>query len=211
MRLGRLDGLFSEAKALREQGRYETAAGIYTAILTEWKGAAEVCERASASLGEVYMSLRDLRLAERYLKQALSYTPTAANYHYLLGFTYCVGRQWAPARLEFEATLKQDPENPEYLRGLGWVLCNCGRASEGQKYLLQALALAPDDVSILTNLALVYADVREFDKALEYAERAARSAPTNIPVQLVYKVLAGLRDLAHNTHTKGKKQPKRPE
>lgn len=203
--------LFSEIKSLSEEGNYERAVQIYRAILTEWQGHAKVCERASAGLGEAYITLRNLRLAEKYVKQALGYNPLAPRYHYLLGFTYSVDRQWDRARVEFEAALKKDPENPEYLRSLGWVLCNCGRVCKGQTYLLGALALAPDDVSILTNLALVHMDAREFDKALDYAQHAARVAPTNALVQLTCKVLNAIRDFADRTRVRKKQESSRVE
>ena len=120
--------LFSRGEAAVKGGNYESATEIYTTILTNWKANVEACARASAGLGEVYITLRKLRLAEKYVKQALGYDPLAPHYHYLLGFVYSVTRQWDRARVEFEFAVKHDRENPEYLRGLGWVLCNSSRA-----------------------------------------------------------------------------------
>ena len=197
--LPKVEALFSKAEALSKEGDYQTSIEIYSGILTDWKDHAGVCERASAGLGEVYVNLRDLRLAEEYLKQAVGYNPLAPHYHYLLGFIYSVGCQWKSAMIEFEVAVKQEPENSEHLRGLGWVLCNCGKPSEGRAYLLRALVLAPDDVSILGNLAFAYADAREFDKALDYAQRATSIAPTNALVRAVYEVIAGIRHFAENT------------
>jgi tetratricopeptide (TPR) repeat protein len=192
--------LFSKGEAAVKGGNYESATEIYTTILTNWKADAEACARASAGLGEAYIHLGNLRLAERYLQQAVGYRPLVPCYHYLLGFVYSVTRQWDRARVEFEFTVKHDPQNPEYLRGLGWVLCNSSRASKGRQYLHRALALAPDDVSILTNLALAYMDAREFGKALEYAQRAASIAPSNALVQLTLEVVAAVKHFTGNTH-----------
>lgn len=191
--------LFSEVKSALEDGNHQRAIETYGAILTQWQGHVEICERASAGLGEVYITLRNLRLAEKCVKQALGYEPLAPHYHYLLGFIYSVDRRWDRARVGFEVAVKGDPENPEYLQGLGWVLCNSRRVCKGRGYLLRALALAPDDVSILTNLALAHMDAREFDKALDYKQRTARIAPGNALVQLAYEVLAHARDFADNT------------
>lgn len=209
--LAKAEALFTEAKTVSEQGNYQRAIEIYRAILTEWKGHAEVCEHASAGLGEVYIRAMNLQLGEKYVKQALGYNLLAPHYHYLLGFRYSVDRQWERARVEFKVAVNQDPENPEYLRGLGWVLCNSGRASEGREYLLQALAFAPDDVNILTSLAVVHMDTREFDKALDYARRAASIAPTNALVQLTYEVLAGIAHFAENAPCQTKKPAERAE
>ena len=196
------EALFSEAKSALGDSNYQRGIEIYGAILTQWQGHMEICERASAGLGEVYIALRNLRLAEKCVKQALGYDPLAPPYHYLLGFIYSLDRWWDRARVEFEVAVKGDPESPEYLRGLGWVLCNSGRVRKGRAYLLRALTLAPDDVSILTNLALAHMDAREFDEALDYMERAARIAPRNALVQLAYEVLAHVRDFAENTGSK---------
>jgi Tfp pilus assembly protein PilF len=205
------EALFCQVKSALADGNHQRAIEIYRAILTEWKGHAEVCERAIAGLGEVYIRAMNLQLGEKYVKQALGYNPLAPHYHYLLGFRYSVDRQWERARVEFEVAVNQDPENPEYLRGLGWVLCNSGRASEGRKYLLQALAFAPDDINILTSLAVVHMDTREFDKALDYARRAASIAPTNALVQLIHEVLAGIAHFAENALCQTKKPAERAE
>ncbi|MEA3253811.1 MAG: tetratricopeptide repeat protein [Chloroflexota bacterium] len=172
-----VEALRSEAIDYCNRGDFDKAIAIHRDVLTRYKNDDRTCAYSYASIGDIYLTLRKIELAEDYLRKALGYDPLNPKYHYLLGFTYSVSRQWDRAIKELELSVKQQPKEPEYLRGLGWALWSAGKKAEGLKHLDQAVSLAPDNVNILTDLAAAHLGDGHLDAAQEYAERALRVNP----------------------------------
>lgn len=169
--------IWSEAKTHIEQGDYDKAIEIYKYVLIRYGDDDIAVEYANAYLGDIYLTLRQLSLAENHIRKAINCRPDKPGYHYILGFTYSVQRQWSKAIGEFEAALAKEPNNSEYLRGLGWALHRAGDKAKGLAYLHRAIDLAPTNVNVLTDLAAAYLSGLQFHKAREYAEKAVRIAP----------------------------------
>jgi len=174
-----LHTIWSEAKEHIEQGEYDKAIEIYKYVLIRYSDNDIAVEYANAYLGDIYLSLRRLNLAENHIKKAIVYRPDSPNYHYLLGFTYSIQSQWGKAIGEFEVAVDKEPNNSEYLRGLGWAIHCVGDKAKGLTYLYRALDLAPTNVNILTDLAAAYLSDLQFHKAREYAETAVRIDPNS--------------------------------
>jgi len=172
-----LQTLRSEAVSYCKRGDFDKAIAIHMNILTRYKDNDRACSYSYASIGDIYLTLRKLELAEDYLKKALGYDSLNPKYHYLLGFTYSVEKQWNKAIKEFEVCVKQEPKEAEYLRGLGWALWSTGNKEHGLKYLKQAIGLAPDSVNILTDLAAAHLHDGHLDAAQKYAELAVQADP----------------------------------
>ena len=209
-----LEALRSEAISYCEEGKFDKAIEVHKGIIARYKDHAQACEHAYASLGDIYLTLRKLALAEDYLRKAIGYSPLDPQYHYLLGFTYSVNRRWDRAIVEFEFSVKQDPDEPEYLRGLGWAMWNAGNQTEGLNYLHRALVLAPDNVNVLTDLAAVHLSQHDFNRALEYAGQAIRIAPDSALAQEVLDSTRHFQEafesLARTSRKVGAKQAANP-
>jgi tetratricopeptide (TPR) repeat protein len=171
--------IWNEAKEHIEQGNYDKAIEIYKYVLIRYSDDDIAVEYANAYLGDIYLTLRQLNLAEKHIKKAIKYKPDNAGYHYILGFIYSVQSQWSKAIHEFEIAVAKEPNNSEYLRGLGWSIHCAGNKEKGSAYLLKAHKLAPTSINILTDLAAAYLTDLQFNKARQYAERAIRIAPNN--------------------------------
>jgi len=171
--------LWSEAKEHIEQGDYNKAIEIYKYVLVRYSDNDVAVEYANAYLGDIYLTLRRLNLAEKHIKKAIDCRPDNPSYHYLLGFTYSVQCQWGKAIGEFEVAVDKEPNNSEYLRGLGWAIHRAGDKAKGLAYLHRAIDLMPTSVNILTDLAVAYLSDLQFHKAREYAETAVRIDPDN--------------------------------
>jgi len=201
-----LEALRSKAIDYCSKGDFDKAVDIHKDIITKYKDSDEACANSYASIGDIYLTLRKLELAEDYLRKALGYDPLDSKCHYLLGFTYSVSSQWDRAIKEFELSVKQEPDEPEYLRGLGWALCSSGKKAEGLKYLGRAISLAPDNENILTDLAVVYLKNGDPDKAREYAERAVKINPESALAREVLhnilRIMGGLRTIRRSTSEK---------
>ena len=169
--------IWGEAKTHIEQGDYDKAIEIYRYVLIRYSDNDIAVEYANAYLGDIYLTLRKLNLAEKHIKKAVNCKPDKPDYHYLLGFTYSIQSQWGKAIREFEAAVNKEPNNSEYLRGLGWAIHCTGNKAEGLAYLHKAIDLMPTNVNILTDLAVAYLSDLQFHKAREYAEKAIRIEP----------------------------------
>ena len=181
--------IWSEAKDHIEQGNYDKAIEIYRYVLIRYGDNEIAVERANAYLGDIFLTLRQLDLAENHIKKAIRYKPENPAYHYLLGFTYSVKRQWEMAIQEFEVAIDKEPNNDEYLRGLGWAIYSNGDRMRGLAYLHKAIGLVPTNVNILTDLAVAYLSMANISKARDFAERAVEIEPQNTLAQEVMKTI----------------------
>jgi tetratricopeptide (TPR) repeat protein len=172
-----LHAIWSEAKEYIEQGEYDKAIDIYKYVLIRYGDNDIAVEYANAYVGDIYLKLRRLNLAENHIRKASDCSPDNPSYHYLLGFTYSMRREWDKAIGEFQVALNKEPNNSEYLRGLGWAVHISGDKARGLAYLHRAVDLAPTSVNILIDLAAAYLSDLQFHKAREYAEIAVGIDP----------------------------------
>ncbi len=182
-----LSTIWDEARQYIESGNHNKAIEIYKYILVRYGDNAVAVEHANAYLGDLFLTLQKLDLAEDHIKKAINLKPEIPSYRYILGFVYSNKRQWHKAISEFEIAVKKEPNSGEYLRGLGWALYESGDAAKGLASLEKASHLAPDNDDILTDLAVAYLSSVNIDKAKEYAERAVRMDHTNRVAQDVLK------------------------
>jgi len=190
-----LHTIWSEAKEHIEHGQYDKAIDIYKYVLIRYGDNDIAVEYANAYLGDIYLTLKRLDLAENHIKKAIDCSPDNPSYHYLLGFTYSIRSQWGKAIIEFEVALCKEPNNSEYLRGLGWAIHSAGDKAKGLAYLHRAVDLAPINVNILTDLAVAYLSALQFHEAREYAERAMSIDPNS---NLTREVLANIDRFQRN-------------
>jgi len=175
--------IWDEARSHIESGNYDKAIEIYRYILIRYSDDNVAVEYANAYLGDIFLTLRQLDLAENHTKKAIGYKPEKPDYHYILGFIYSVKQQWDKAIQEFQIAVDKEPDNGEYLRGLAWAIYSSGDTTEGLASLEKASRLAPGNAKILTDLAVAYLSSVNIDKAREYAERAICLDPTNALAQ----------------------------
>ncbi len=174
-----IHAIWDEAKTHIEHGNYDKAIDIYKYILVRYSDNDIAVQYANAYLGDVYITIRQLDLAERHIKKAISFNPGDLAYHYLLGVIYGYEARWEKAIRKFRRVVAGDPANAEYLRGLGWALHHAGDKAQGLEYLHRALELAPASVNILNDLAAAYLFDYQFCRAREYVEQVLRIAPNN--------------------------------
>lgn len=182
-----IQSIWDDSRGFIEHGDHDKAIEIYRYILVRYADAPEAVEHANAYLGDIFLTLRQLDVAEDHIKKAINLSPEKPGYHYILGFTYSVKKQWDVAISEFEIAVKKEPNNGEYLRGLAWAIYSSGDVAKGLAYLEKASHLTPANANILTDLAVAYLSSVNIDKAREYAERAARLDSTNAVAQDVLK------------------------
>jgi tetratricopeptide (TPR) repeat protein len=169
--------LWDEAREHIQARRFEQAIEIYKYIILMYPTENIAIEYASAYLADIYLTLRKIDLSREYILKALARNPDKPDYHYLLGFICTRQNRWQESVNEFQIALKSQPENAEYLRGLGWASFNSGDREHGILLLNKALRVKPDDVNILTDLAVSYLGVADFRLARKYTKMALSIDP----------------------------------
>lgn len=178
-----LQSIWDEARASIDQGDYDKAVETYRYILIRYSDEPVAVEHANAYLGDIFLTLRKLNAAENHIKKAIALRPEKPDYHYILGFICSIGCRWDEAIGEFEKALDNDPENGEYLRGLGWAVYSSGDKTRGLSCLEGAHRLQPENANIMTDLAVAHMSSLNVDRAVEYAEQAVAVDPTNAVAQ----------------------------
>ena len=195
--------IWDEAKSHVESGNHGKAIEIYRYILVRYADEKVAVEYANAYLGDIFLRLRQLNLAERHVKKALSYGPEKPGYHYILGFIYSVSRRWDKAIAELGIAVDRKPEDGECLRALAWAIFNSGDQKKGLAYLNKANKLDPTNVKVLTDMAVAHLSMENMIKAREYAQRAVFLAPENTLVREVLMSIEAfdrkLKELARQT------------
>jgi tetratricopeptide (TPR) repeat protein len=184
-----LQSIWDEAKGHIDRDEYDKAVEIYNYVLIRYSDHEIAVGYANAYLGDIFLTTRRLDLAEKHLLKAIALVPSKAHYHYLLGFTYSLREQWRKAVFAFRNSIRLDPDNGEYERGLGWAMFNAGSRAEGISHLFRALELFPLNVHAMTDLAAAMLLMGNLKKAREYAQKALELEPGYMLAQnLIYTI-----------------------
>lgn len=184
-----IQSIWDEAKGHIDRGDYDKAVETYRYILIRYEDNAVAVEYANAYLGNIFLTIRHLDLAEKHLKKAITMAPRNHHYHYLLGFTYSVREQWSKAVTEFRKAIRPGPDNSEYERDLGWAMFNDGNRTEGIGHLYRALELSPSNLHTITDLATAMLMLGNTKKAREYGEKALQLDPGYVLARNLLKTI----------------------
>lgn len=164
-----------QADQLKLQGEHLEAIAICEKILQDDLK----CTEAYEEIGDNYLSLREFEKAIKAIKQALKINPKSANAHYLKGFTHSSLGEWEESVKHLEEADEIQPNHPEILRCLGWSVFHGDNKAKGLILLERSLAMAPDDVLIICDLAVCYLNDRKFDRTIQLLTHALNVEPDN--------------------------------
>ena len=103
----------------------------------------------------------------------LELQPENAGGYYFLGAAYALQGRHEEAIAALQRSIELDPESPTRLVGLAWVYAR-DRQREKALELLKDL---PEQGSTLKEIAIVYGELGELDRAFEYLDRAYAEDP----------------------------------
>jgi serine/threonine-protein kinase len=176
------------------QKRYEEAAKLY-----EKSAAIKPTDSAYNNLGLLYFTLARYSDAARYFELAVQMNLHDSDTWHSLAAAYQWSNQPDKARTAFQRTaelaevqLRTNPRDPSVLITLADAYSMLNHAKRARELLQKALALAPDDVSDLFQVSVVYEQLGDRERALEYIASAIKGG---YPRELIEKApsLAQLR------------------
>jgi serine/threonine protein kinase/Flp pilus assembly protein TadD len=160
-----------------QQKRYEEAAAMFQRI-----AAAKPDDSAYSNLGVVYFYLGRYSDAARAMERATKLNDKTSLYWFNLASAY----QWSPgerekARAAFaraaelaEQEIRINPRDAALIMRQADCYSNLNQPKRSRGLLRQALALASDDVEIMSQAANVYEQLGDRAQALEWIDKAIR-------------------------------------
>jgi Tfp pilus assembly protein PilF len=110
--------------------------------------------------------------------------------------TQTVGGAGAPMMAEINALKERVVKDPKDLQAwarLANLYQDAAMFEPAASFYQRALELAPNDANLLTDTAICYQELRQFDKALELLERAQKADPAHWQSLYNIVVVAGLQ------------------
>ena len=94
----------------------------------------------------------------------------------------------------YQEALKLEPTNPVLVNGIGQVYLTKGEADKAAEYFNRAIALKKDFADPHYNLALVYKDKKEYDKAIEEMNLYLKAVPDSTEAKTELENIKKLKD-----------------
>jgi TolB-like protein/Flp pilus assembly protein TadD len=190
LRTIKVDGRLSEIFALQDRIGDELAAGLRAGLSVQRSGEETTVLAAYEALSKGLLNLRAesyeaLDRAILFFERAAALDPTYARAYVELGAAYAQKADYlaAPELLEralqpLRRAIELRPDSPRPWRDTGMALVALGRDQEGFETLERAVALAPQDPSVLAGKARALFLARaDFTQAAALFERAVESNP----------------------------------
>jgi Flp pilus assembly protein TadD len=150
----------------------------------------ELLARASRAL-----AARDFKSCEACLGQAQNIEPGHSGISALLGTVFLIQGRCPEARLQFEASLKSNPRQPQVLTQLATARLRMGDKPGFSGALDEALGLDPENLPALRLLAGYLMSQGDYGGAVDASLRAIRRAPRDAASQILLgQALYGRRD-----------------
>ncbi|MCL6519808.1 MAG: tetratricopeptide repeat protein [Armatimonadetes bacterium] len=136
-----------------------------------------ITSEALANLGVSYLSLGDVKEAEKRLEEALEVDPDFAYAHVNLGTALAMQGRMEEAANHFLEALRIYPSSVEAHSNLGSILAMQGKFDEALRHFAEAAHLNPNSAEVLNNLGNVLAKLGDLNGAAESYSKALKINP----------------------------------
>jgi Flp pilus assembly protein TadD len=163
------ESLYQQARHFQEISKHRLAlTTLEDAILADPKFA-----RAYNAMGISYDCLQDFNRAARAYKRALELDPALADGHNNLGYSYFLQGDLDGAIDAFQDAINLQPRNPKYHNNLALAYAKMGEYD----HAFTEFRIAGNDARAHYNVAQVYYQAGQFEKARSHLDRATTMAP----------------------------------
>ena len=167
-------GYLMEGDVLLAQQKWDAAGVVYRGALKELPNAAEIALKLHASM----MASAKTADAEKFSAAWLKDHPKDVVYPFYLGDLAIARKDYASAEKYYGSVAKLQPNNAAALNNLAWVTGQLNKPG-ALAIAESALKLAPTQPAFMDTLAGLLADKNEYDKALEWQNKAIAAQPQN--------------------------------
>ena len=142
--------------------QYTEAKNICMRLLEDWPE----FYNGHLTLAKISLEQRDLPLAEKHLRSAITLAPDDAEVLTMSGKLSSLQNRPAEAVSFFQRALSINPESTGALNGLGIILVAQGKNEEGATHFRRAIEIDPQSPEAHQNLASVLFKLRRIDEAI---------------------------------------------
>lgn len=149
--------------------------------------------------GLIYMDMGETRLAEESFQQAIRLSPNNPDFNNNYGWFLCQNGRESQSITYFENALKvRSYQSPaKALNNAGVCSLKLKNKTAAEKYFAQAFQYDPGNVSASANLAKIYFEQRDYERARFYAGRVIKADAADADILwLAIKVERKLGDRA---------------
>ena len=135
-------------------------------------------------LGTFYEEGEQFEKAELAIQEAIKLEPDNPRFYFRLGVVYDKSNKKEASMDAMRKVISLDPKHSNALNYLGYTYADLGQnLDEAERLILEALKYKPNDGYITDSLGWVYYKKGEFEKALEYLQKAIGIVPDD-PIML---------------------------
>jgi len=156
----------------------------------------------------VYRSAEDYDAAAEELKDCANLENVSAEYHYQLGRLQEAQGFYELATDNYQKALELAPQHQRALFHLAYRCDLSGDEEAAIDYYKQIVSGQRSYVSALLNLAVLYEDMGQFDKAEKYIDRVLESFPNHARAQMFKKDVDSSKTMYYDEEKEKKKDRK---
>ena len=126
---------------------------------------------------DAYLALDHDKMAIQVADQGVDFFPDDVRFYYLRGLAYSGVGKIDKAQQDFRHVLAKQPDNPDALNALGYLLLTGpGAYQQGYKLIKKAYKLNPHSPAILDSMGWALFKLERYQQALTYIKKAYQQA-----------------------------------
>jgi tetratricopeptide (TPR) repeat protein len=146
-------------------------------------------------LASLYEKVDDFRKARNIVQEILDKNPKNAHALNFLGYSMLENDEDLKKAYSLIRKAIELKPNDGYIRdSLGWYYYKTGQVDKALKELTRAFELVESDVVIAKHLAIIYRDLKKYDKAKKFFVEALKNCKLESERRDVLKELGGLQE-----------------